>query len=219
MTRIQLVLIGLLLTMFLIGCNSEAENEQPVEDDNTPSEEVEEDQSEEETDDNNLEENNTEEESATDTEEYESSEDKEAIREEAFEKFPDALTMDEKGERKINDGLSNDHVQFTINSFKLVDEVDGVQPSKDKFLVIDITLENLLGDHSYDLNFIKSTVNDENFSSSRLEKEELTKELTEEENGISTGELVYDVKKSDYYMLSIYEPEWLLFEDEQSNEE
>lgn len=214
MKKFKLSVIGLILALVLLGCNSEEESEQTVDENEPSNEEV----NQEETEENNGEEDTSENTETDDSDkEVESPEDLEALKNEAFEKYPEALTIEESGERKINDGITNDHVKFTINSYQLVDELEGTKPSQDKFLVVDITLENLIDDYNYGLNFIKSVVYDDMSSTSRLLENAPAKELSQEENGISNGQLIYDVKDSPYYRLSFYDTEWLLFKDEQTD--
>ncbi len=214
MKNLRLIMIALLIAVVLIGCNSEEGTEQTANDNeqenNEPVEEVNEEPEEnEETRD--MEENSeTEEES---DEEF-SQESKEAV----LNSYPDDLRIGDFVEFERDD-ITHDHVKLTLNSFKFVEELNGTQPENDRFLLVNITIENLIDDYNYEAGFARSYLEGEDGATIQNEREELELELTPKEGGISTGDIVFDVKESDYYRIYFLDDFFLLFEDEQSSAE
>lgn len=220
MRKIQFTFISLLLTFVLIACSSDEESEQANSDEETTNEEV----NNEETDETQEEDNNEEvEDDSTSEEDQETNDDNnngidEEEKEKLLERFPDHLRLGESGEFERND-ITHDHVSVTVNSFKFADEVDGEQPENDHFLLVNVTVENLLNDYNYEKMFIKGLAEGRDGDSNQDERDELAQELNKEEPGITTGDLVFDMNESDYYTLFIISNDFLIFTDEQSASE
>ncbi|PWU69449.1 DUF4352 domain-containing protein [Gracilibacillus dipsosauri] len=213
MKNLRLIMIALLIAVVLIGCNSDEGTEQTAneneQENNEPVEEVNEEPEENENT-GDMEENSEKEES---DEEF-SQESKDGV----LERYPDDLGVGDTTEFERND-ITHDHVKLTVNSFEFVEELNGVKPENDRFLLVNITIENLIDEYNYEAMFIQSHLEDSEGDSVQNEREELELELTPKEGGISTGDIVYDVNESDYYRVHFFDDYFLLFKDEQSSAE
>ncbi|QGH34095.1 hypothetical protein GI584_08710 [Gracilibacillus salitolerans] len=199
------LITSLLAILALAACNSE----EPVEDtenkDPEPTEEITPEENEAEVE---------EQDEASDAEESEGSNSNDVVAE-AMEEFPDAVRLGEEIEYESEDSASQDHINQKINHFYFADEIDGVEPSNDFFLVVNITIDNLIDDYFYGVNFLSSVARDDKRTTYQRETGELEEELTDEGDGVSTGNIIYDVKEAKYYRISMHgDKEFILFPDE-----
>ncbi|SFM22816.1 hypothetical protein SAMN04487943_11079 [Gracilibacillus orientalis] len=195
----KLVLITVFLVLIiLVACNEETnveqeETEEPVPEEHEAEKETEEQDEAEDTEGNNSDDAVT----------------------EALETFPDAVRLGEVIEYESEDSASQDHINQKINHFHFADEIDGVEPSNDFFLVVNITIENLIDDYFYGVNFLSSVARDDKRTTYNREPGELEEELTDEGDGVSTGDIIYDVNESKFYRISMHgDKEFILFPDE-----
>lgn len=54
-------------------------------------------------------------------------------KEDVLDRYPDDMRLGDTQEWDRSDGVGQDHIELTLNSFKLVDELDGVKPKNDIF--------------------------------------------------------------------------------------
>lgn len=152
--------------------------------------------------------------------EQENDNDDPTSKESILEKYSDDLRIGDSQEWERSDGLSTDHIKLTVNSFIILDELEGEQPTEDQFLLVNVTVEDLLGDYNYHADLLKSSAYDSANKSYQNEKDELQQKLEPEGKGINTGYIVYDVPQSDYYRIHFFDNEhFLMFEDEQAGED
>ncbi|MGN8645409.1 hypothetical protein ACTNEO_04855 [Gracilibacillus sp. HCP3S3_G5_1] len=212
MKKYLYVFACLLAVLFLAACNSEdtdngEENEEPPAEEATATEEIE---AEDEESEDITESSETDDSVSTGS-------DMEEVKEVALERFPDNVRIGEKLEFERND-LGHDHVNQIVNSFKLVEEIDGIKPENDYFLIANITIENLIDDFAYGLDFLMPIVYDDSSTTFRIESGELEEEFVDEGDGISTGNIIVDVDDSDYYRILVDGGEFILFRDEATEE-
>src|SRR5690625_2278498 len=148
------------LSFVLIACSSDNNNEQAnneSENQKTNNEDI----SGEENEEGNLdesedinEENDGDEINSKDNEETNEEGMAEVDKEALLDRYEDDLGLGDTTEWERSDGLSTDHIKFTVNSFKIKDELNGMDPKNDLFLLVNVTIENLLGDESYSSNLI-----------------------------------------------------------------
>lgn len=208
MRKFKFGIISMLLVFVLIGCNSDDENQQAADTEN--------DTTNDETDNEEMDENQEEVDEVANEEEEEEENNRGISDEEkqrVLERFSDASRIGEPATFERSD-ITNDHVNVTLNSFKLVDELDGETPDRDHFLLVNATIENEASDEYYGSMFLRSIAEGRRGGTVQNEKEELAQEFEEGEPGISTGYLVYDIEESDYYRFSILGNKYLLFIDE-----
>ncbi|SFM22928.1 hypothetical protein SAMN04487943_11084 [Gracilibacillus orientalis] len=213
MKKYLAIFASLLAVLILAACNSEGsdedeENEETSVEETTTSEENE--SEEEET------EEIPEEESKKDDSESAGS-DIEAVKEKALERYPDDVRIGEELEFERND-IAHDHVNQIVNSFKIVDEIDGVEPKNDHFIIVNMTIENLIDDFAYGLDFLKPVGYDDSTSTFQRESGELEEEFVDEGDGITTGNIIIDIEDSDYYRIKVNGGYIILFRDEATEE-
>ncbi|HLQ70660.1 MAG TPA: hypothetical protein VK142_02610 [Bacillota bacterium] len=170
---------------------------------------------------NNVEDDATDEDSEeTNTKEGDTEELSEADKQEILDEYPDAFRIGDTAHFERSDGISNEDLEFKINSFKMVDEIEGTEPKNDAFLLVNLTVKDLLEiEEDITMEFIRVNVRDSEDDIFRKEEDELFQEFEEGEPYVYTGDLVFDVKESNYYRVSIYDLEFLIFKDEVSESE
>src|SRR5699024_9899721 len=136
-----------------------------------------------------------------------------------LETYDDHLRLGDTEEWHRSDAIGEDDIEFTVNSFETVDEFDGEEPDKDQFLVVNVTVKNLISDKNYDKRFVDGTAEGGTGSTVQNEREEDAPEIDEEEDGISTGNVIFDVEESDHYRLYFFDEYYLIFIDEESEVE
>src|SRR5699024_11610526 len=84
---------------------------------------------------NNVEDDATDEDSEeTNTKEEDTEELSEADKQEILDEYPDAFRIGDTAHFERSDGISNEDLEFKINSFKMVDEIEGTEPKHDALL-------------------------------------------------------------------------------------
>lgn len=193
--------IGLILVL-LIACSSDDNNnanngeEAPVANDNDGNNN---DEGNDDSNENNGEDDAAEKDSVktdADAKEEETDELSEADKQEILDEYPDALRLGDTAEFERSDGLTNDDLEFKINSFEMVDELEGTEPKNDTFLLVNLTIEDLLEIEDFSMQYIRVNVRDSEDDIFRKEDEELFQEFEEEESNVYTGDLVFDVDES-----------------------